>query len=226
MKSIIRDLTPPLLWRHASRIVARFNWAPPAGLGFERSSEWYDTGYAAVKSYSKHYADSPYYPLWCVMLDRLAPAKVRCLFDVGCGPGQFAAFLRDQGLPRYVGLDFSDVCIRMAKSACEQFEFVCADAFKTDLFETLDYDVLVATEFLEHVENDLAIINRIRPGTRFYGSVPSFPHAGHVRYFSSSEEVMTRYAEGFDNFRVDEFLLGSKGISLFLIQGIRREAAI
>ena len=105
---------------------------------------------------------------------------------------------------------------------CPTFEFICANALNSDIFYTLDYDVLVTTEFLEHIKDDLQIIERIRPGVRVYATAPNFPALAHVRYFSSCMEVQARYGSFFIDFRVDEFLHGSEGMSLFLFEGVRR----
>ena len=156
-----------------------------------------------------------------MLVDRIRPADVRCLFDIGCGPGQLASFLHDRGLRKYVGLDFSAVSIRMARLACPSYEFVCANVFESDLFDTLDYDVVVSTEFLEHVADDLVVLDRIRPGTRMYGSLPNFPHPSHVRHFNSAAEVRERYGSRFKEFRVDEFPFGSGGMTFFLFEGVR-----
>jgi SAM-dependent methyltransferase len=221
MKAVFRELTPPIVWKLLQRAIVRAQPAEEPELGSERQSDYYDAGYPEIKEYRRHYADSQYFFLWCVLIDRIRPAEVRCLFDIGCGPGQFGSFLHDRCLRKYVGLDFSGECIRMARLACPSFEFVCANAFTSDLFDTLDYDVVVATEFLEHVEGDLLILERIRPGTRVYGSVPNFPHPAHVRHFNSTEEVYARYSSAFSGFRVDEFLFGSGGMSFFLFEGVR-----
>jgi SAM-dependent methyltransferase len=218
LKRIVRELTPPLVWKFLHRVIA----SPiKREAGAERQGDYYDAIYSQTEGYRRHYADSVYFPLWCVLLDRIQPAQVRCLFDIGCGPGQLASFLYDRRLRKYVGLDFSRESIRLARSVCPSFEFLCADAFTSDLFNTLDYDVVVATEFLEHVEGDLVILDRIRPGTRVYCSVPNFPDPGHVRHFKSTEEVYARYSSGFTAFRVDEFLFGSGGMSFFLFEGVR-----
>src|SRR4029077_889859 len=156
--------------------------------------DFYDARYLQTEDYCLHYTNSRYYFLWCVILDRMRPTEVRALLDIGCGPGQFASLLCDRGLRRYVGIDFSDVCIRMARLVCTSAEFVCLDVFSSDLFDTYDYDVVVATEFLEHIEGDLEILDRIRPGTRVYGSVPNFADPSHVRYFNSVDDVRARYS--------------------------------
>lgn len=220
MKTMFRGITPPFVWKFLRHVLAPSRNIN--GQGSERSSDFYDALYLQNDNdYHQHYTTSRYYFLWCVLLDRMRPAEVRGLLDIGCGPGQMASFLRDRGLRRYVGLDFSDVGIRMARKACDSFEFVCTDVFATDLFETFDYDVVVATEFLEHLEDDLLILERIRLGTRVYGSVPNFPDPSHVRYFSSAEEVSARYSPHLDELRVDEILFRSEGMSFFLFEGVR-----
>ena len=220
VKTVFRGLTPPVIWKILSSLV-RAQSGEDLEFGSERESYFYDAVYSATDDYRRHYTECRYYFLWCVLLDRMQPADVRCTLDIGCGPGQLASFLRDRGLRRYVGVDFSSESIRMARSACSLFEFVCADIFTSELLNTLDYDVVVATEFLEHVEEDLVILDRVRPGTRVYCSVPNFPNAGHVRYFKSTEDVRTRYSSHFTSFRVDELLFGSEGMAFFLFEGVR-----
>jgi SAM-dependent methyltransferase len=221
IKSIAKGLLPPLFLDALRRVPVKRPRAQIMEQGSERNSSWYDERYANNSSYLCHYTESSYYAVWCVLVDRIRPNATRCLLDIGCGSGQLASFLRDRGLHRYVGLDFSPECIRMAKRACRSFEFICADVFSCSVLEDLDYEVVVATEFLEHVEHDLAVIDRIRPGTRVYGTVPNFPAAAHVRHFNSVQEVVARYRSRFVNFRADQFLYGNGGMSLFLFEGIR-----
>lgn len=220
-KKILREFTPPIIWKVASRVASFGSARAELAAGTELPSEHYDAVFAASAEYQKHYSDSMYYFLWCVLIDRIRPEQVHCLLDVGCGPGQFAAFLHDRGLKRYVGLDFSAECIRLARISCPSFDFRCENAFESTLFNSLEYTVVVATEFLEHVQHDLMILSRIRSGTRVYASVPSFPYPGHVRHFGSRDEVTDRYRRYFRSFRVDEFACGSKGHRFFLFEGVR-----
>ena len=170
----------------------------------------------------KHYTESRYYPLWTVIADRIARADVRSILDVGCGPGQVAQLLYDRGLKDYVGLDFSPQRIGRAREICPHYEFFVADAFQTDLFENGNYDCMLCMEFLEHVNRDTDIIQRVRPGTYFIGTVPNFDYTSHVRYFTSSEEVDDRYRAYFDNFHVAEILEDKHGKRYFLLEGIKR----
>jgi hypothetical protein len=95
------------------------------------------------------------------------------------------------------------------------------DAFETELFDEYRYDAVISTEFLEHVEEDLRIIEKIRPGARVYASVPNFPSAAHVRYFESAQEIYDRYIDYFDYLGVDVFPSNDKGRVFYLIEGVR-----
>jgi len=159
--------------------------------------------------------------MWCVLIDRIKPISSDVVFDIGCGPGQFAAYLRDAGLGRYIGLDFSKETIRMAKLTCPEFEFANADVFASNLFLEFPYGIVVCTEFLEHIEKDQEVLQRIRSGTRVYGSVPNFPDPGHVRCFKNCDEVHMRYSKLFHNFKVDGFRADAGEKMFFLFEGIR-----
>ena len=100
--------------------------------------------------------------------------------------------------------------------------FVVADIFKTTIFDEIGYDTVICLEFLEHVEEDLEVIKKIRNGTRFHGSVPNFSAKAHVRFFNKIEEVELRYAKFFDKFTVDEHLANSSGKKCFLIEVVVR----
>ncbi len=190
--------------------------------GRERSPEWYDRVFQENEHWKEHYTSSRYYPLWTVIVDRMGRAGAESVLDVGCGPGQMACLLRDKGVPRYLGLDFSPKRVERAKEVCPEFDFVVDDAFETELFRAHDYDTVVCTEFLEHVEQDLEMLGKIRSGMRFYATVPDFPFDSHVRHFEDAKQVYDRYAEHFREFTVDAFLFGKKGRTLYLVEGEKR----
>lgn len=194
----------------------------PDRAGRERPSGYYDEIYRRSTEYRKPYSESMYYYLWCVLVDRMRPGEMKCVLDIGCGPGQLAAFMHDRGLPAYVGLDFSEATIEMARRACPQYQFVCEDVFTSKVFNDVPYDAVVLTEFLEHIEKDVEILGRIRPGARVYGTVPNFPDPGHVRCFESCQAVAARYASLLDGWRVDEFPAVQKGRKFFLFEGRKK----
>lgn len=132
-----------------------------------------------------------------------------------------ACLLRDKNVPRYLGLDFSPARVEHARAVCPEYEFVAADAFETDVFEGHEYDAVVCTEFLEHVEKDMEILDRIRPGSLFLATVPNFPYDSHVRHFTSASQVADRYGSVFEDLRVDSFTLVRKDRVLYLIEGTK-----
>ncbi len=193
-----------------------------AATGKELGPEFYDDSFTQNEHWRDHYTESRYYPNWLLISDRMKRSEVKSIVDIGCGSGQFAQLLYDQGFPAYVGVDFSSKRIDWARKICPAYTFVAANIFEIDLLETHFYDAVVCTEFLEHVEEDLRVIENIRPGSRVYATVPNFPYKSHVRHFSNIDEVIGRYKELFDPLRVDQFAGDAKGKLYFLIEGTRR----
>ncbi len=174
--------------------------APPHPATDEKGPDFYDEVYDRVDSIRAHYTRSGHYPVWLVAAERIARARVRSVLDIGCGSGQLACLLRDMSamlvdscLESYHGFDFSPKRVEHATHTCPQYTFEVADAYQTDLFDTVDYDAAVCLEFLEHVARDVDVIRRLRPGTWFCGSVPNFPYDAHVRHFVGEQEVRDRY---------------------------------
>jgi SAM-dependent methyltransferase len=219
--SLIRQIAPPSLKNLLKSIVDREHPAADAADG-EKGADWYDTSFENNPLASAHYTQSKYYFLWTVIADRLRHAGGQSVFEVGCGSGQLAALLRDSGIVEYCGLDFSPKRIAQARKTNPQFRFEVADAFETDLFEILSYDTVISTEFLEHVDGDLAILEKIRSGAHFLGTVPNFPFVSHVRHFDNGEDVAKRYSSFFDEFRVDRFFANDQGKTFFLLEGMKR----
>jgi SAM-dependent methyltransferase len=222
LKAILWAVTPPLLWRSAKavrdRVTATKGESVEPG---QQDASYYDRLYARQGAYHQHYSTSPYYFLWSVIADRLLRAEVTSVLDVGCGAGQFAGLLRDRGLKQYCGFDFSSTAIRMARSVCPDWEFVAADALETDLFQTRDYQAVVCTEVLEHIESDIGLLKRVPANVLFFGSVPNFPDTAHVRFFPDCQAVLQRYGSLLRGCRVDALAYGDGGRQLYVLEGVR-----
>jgi 2-polyprenyl-3-methyl-5-hydroxy-6-metoxy-1,4-benzoquinol methylase len=186
----------------------------------EKSSEWYDASFENADHWKYHYSLSNYYFLWAVISDRIVRAGIDSVLEIGCGPGQLACLIRDKGVKKYHGFDFSPKRIEQANKACPEFTFSQQDAFKTDLFTTCDYRSVICTEFLEHVKGDLEVLKRIRSGTKFYGTVPNFPYTSHVRHFRDGHDVLARYEQCFEELHVDTFLANNRSVIYYLLEGI------
>jgi SAM-dependent methyltransferase len=188
----------------------------------EKGRDFYDRTFDADEYWKQHYTRTEDYACWTVIVDRLRNWKARRLLEIGCGSGQLARALLDAGfLESYCGFDFSARRLSQARLFCPEARFEEADAFQTDLYDRIDYDSALSTEFLEHVEGDLEVLRRLKPGTKFIGSVPNFPFVSHVRHFKSSEEVTDRYGSLFRDFSVAAVPVDPKGKTLFLLQGVK-----
>jgi SAM-dependent methyltransferase len=219
LRNLAKGLTPPYLWNAARSVAVRLKSC--SGASCEKSAAWYDQTSLAKEAYRVHYTGRSYYFLWCIIVDRIMQAGTPCVLEVGCGTGQLAVFLRDKGLRRYCGFDFSEERINRAKSICPEFDFVQADAFETDLFESFDYEVVVCCEFLRHVERDLEIVERVRPGARFLGTQRNFPVPTRERNFAGCSQMQQRYQPLFSECRVDSFPADGEGRTYYLLDGIR-----
>jgi len=204
--------------------LATWDAPTPQNNGQAYGSDWYDRAYTAIETYHVAYEKSPYYSIWTVIVDRIRQNGLRRVLEIGCGPGQLAALLLDQGVEHYTGLDFSPVAISIARNTVPRGRFVVDDACTSTLYVDIEYDVIVCTEVLEHIDDDLSVVTHFRPGVRCLCTVPNFPYESHVRHFRDVDEVVRRYSAFFDDFDVAT-IKGpqTEGQMYFLFEGVRNE---
>lgn len=193
------------------RLLGSVGTQHPSG---EKPANYYDQMYANSQEYCKPFWQSRYYSIWTVLVDRLRSENAQSLLEIGCGSGQFAQLLHRDLAIKYTGLDISAEAIGQARSKnMDGFRFEVADALKTPLLNE-PYDSVVCTEVLEHIEQDIELLARIRPGSRCLCTVPNFPYESHVRHFTSEREVHDRYADQFE------------ALSVWGLAGTHREGAV
>jgi hypothetical protein len=199
----------------------------------EKDSTWYDAEFLGAQHFSAEYKNSPWYKLWVSAIDVMKQEGSKQILDLGCGPGQVAACIKDSmpALGSYAGLDFSRERIHRASEVFGvdvpkgesfrngKFAFVLKDVYQ-DGWAEWPYDTVLMTEFLEHVTRDLEIVGRIRAGTLVVATVPDFLYEGHVRAFSSVEDVETRYGSLFDRLTVEAIPRPGNG-NFFLLHGTK-----
>jgi 2-polyprenyl-3-methyl-5-hydroxy-6-metoxy-1,4-benzoquinol methylase len=61
-----------------------------------------------------------------------------------------------------VGFDFSVQRIEWARATVSEVRFDIADVYTTDLLESVPYNTVVCTEFLEHVKGDVEVLRQVR----------------------------------------------------------------
>jgi trans-aconitate methyltransferase len=223
VKKIIIESTPPALFKAAKKAFAILSKRRLLGYkyGVEQPADFYDKTFELNKGYRQHYTESHYYPIWAVIMDRIKSINNPSIIDIGCGPGQFACMMRDYGVQNYTGVDFSTSRIAHAKTICPDFSFYKVDIFEDRSLLNIKYDCAIILEFLEHVEDDLTILKKIKTGTKVLATVPNFPAQGHVRYFSDEGEVLSRYSSLFENLKVSRVIANSSGKCFFLFEGDR-----
>lgn len=188
----------------------------------EYGSEAYDDAYMSGgwnNMYGVHYSESNYMGVWQYIVDYLKSNDVMeaySILEVGCGVGQLAQFLSDSGLLKYTGFDFSDVGIKKAiERNINNFRFIVDDVYTTRLFSDCDrceYNLILITEVLEHLKNDMGILARIPKGMKIIGTVPNYDSKTRVRYFKSIDEIKSRYGGELNFERIEAFNLDETNI--------------
>ena len=89
------------------------------------------------------------------------------------------------------------IAIDMAKELVPSFDFIATDAVTFD-YSSVNYDIVVTTEFLEHIKGDLKILNKIKPNTTILATQPNMDSDGHVRFYSKNivtaeKQLIKRY---------------------------------
>jgi SAM-dependent methyltransferase len=196
-------------------------------VGREEDAAYYDRMYSAKSNYHQPYEKSHYYFLWSVIVDRVRRAGFTKVLEIGCGPAQLANYLVDQGIELYTGLDFSPHAIEMAKVNVPTGRFVVGDARERTIHTQVDHDVVICTEVLEHIEDDLKVVAAFTPGKTCFCSVPNFANESHVRYFKDAGEVLARYGRFFNDATVATFKSPcDPNDRFFLLQGVRSELGL
>lgn len=134
---------------------------------------------------------------------RLIRGKPLTALDVGCGTGRLSLALAERGIS-VDAIDCEAKVIGIARTIADdvgaQIRFFEADFSRGfDCLQRKQYDLVVCTEVLEHVEEYARIVDNVfsvlRPGGQFIVSVPHDPrqyslldrHAEHLRRFTIPE---------------------------------------
>lgn len=162
----------------------------------EYNSNFYDDmydagGYDGV--YDLPTKKSFYYPLYLAVTKEIEALPRLPILEVGAGTGGLAELLLKAGLP-YSGFDFSSKAIKKARIRVGSDDCLFVrDAYDRDSYNE-KYGIIICTEVLEHIENDIAVIKNWRIGSHCVCSVPNFDSKSHVRFFRDTRQVAERYS--------------------------------
>lgn len=147
------------------------------------------------KGYMKEGMFKVYEPLYKEVSSLLPPPK-KCpkILDLGCGVGFFAKVVQSMGYTDYLGLDFSENILKLARENTPKVEYILANLHSKETKKIISKNkMFILLETLEHIEKDIQIINTIPKGSIIIASVPNRMSAGHVRVFSGIVDVVNRY---------------------------------
>jgi 2-polyprenyl-3-methyl-5-hydroxy-6-metoxy-1,4-benzoquinol methylase len=153
-------------------------------------AEFYDSMHAQVDGSE---TSTRYDKLFRKIVANIRGHRSRSILEVGCGSGFLAKMILQEYDANYRGFDFSAQAVNNAAMRTRRPElFFVGDALDQRCYDG-DYDTVVCTEVLEHIDRDLEVIQLWREATWCVCSVPNFDYAGHVRYFKDADEVTARY---------------------------------
>jgi 2-polyprenyl-3-methyl-5-hydroxy-6-metoxy-1,4-benzoquinol methylase len=157
----------------------------------EKSADYYNAIFKESESYQCDYKNSKYYFIWAYIVQALRKIPNPKILEIGCGTGQLAHYLYDEGFHDYYGFDFSEEAVKIARRRVP-LSFDIANALDGIAYDR-DYNVVIATEVFEHIENDKAILKNIKRGAHVFISLPTFNSPAHVRCFKTSISILHRY---------------------------------
>jgi SAM-dependent methyltransferase len=117
------------------------------------------------------------------VLDEISPWLGQRVLEVGCGIGTYTAEMA-VGSRKVVAMDMERAFIDEAARRLGQHpnvQLICGDATETQLPKTNDepFDTVVLLDVLEHIEDDVALLarlrSRLRPGGHLVLKVPAMP---------------------------------------------------
>ena len=110
------------------------------------------------------------------------------VLDVGCGSGRIGEFVLEAGASHYVGVDFSEPMIELARQRLARFDgrvqLITDDFLTAPLVD--EFDVVLALGFFDYVPEPERFIARMfercAPGASVVGSFPAWsPVKGPIR---------------------------------------------
>ncbi len=189
--------------------------------------EYVDFRYSEDNSIGCHYNDLPdeVFSLFSTALNWIQSDfdMDTEIVELGCGSGQFANMLFDNGYENYIGYDFSGVAIELA-GKLNPAHRECF--FKRDIRITPpppQYGtkrVILAFEVFEHMQNDIDVIEKLPAGATLIFSVPNFESFNHVRKFDDLGSVVERYGRYIDFDRYQR-IRSANQYCYFLVQGTK-----
>jgi SAM-dependent methyltransferase len=141
--------------------------------------------------YKRGYDTSGYHPLYQAVVQMISRFPNPRVLELGCGIGDLGRMIIEAGYS-YRGFDFSPEAIGQCRRACPQGCFRVGNVYNPDDYLPYDYNLAVALEVLEHVD-DLRVLARIPAGARVIASVPDYDDVAHLRLYRDIQKDIIDY---------------------------------
>jgi SAM-dependent methyltransferase len=113
-------------------------------------------------------------------VDTVAAVDQPRVLDVGCGSGRIGEFVLEAGAARYVGIDFSEPMIDLARERLarwdDRIELIAEDFLNASVDER--FDVILAVGFFDYIPDPARFVSRIaelsEPGAAVVASFPAW----------------------------------------------------
>jgi 2-polyprenyl-3-methyl-5-hydroxy-6-metoxy-1,4-benzoquinol methylase len=114
------------------------------------------------------------------IVDRLPEDRVCSVLEIGCGDGSTGALARKMGkCDRYVGVELMSGPAEVARTRLDTVYIADIEQFELP-DPPASYDVLIASEVLEHLVDPWRVLSRLRtalkPGALVFASSPNIAH--------------------------------------------------
>lgn len=115
------------------------------------------------------------------------------ILDLAAGSAQIASLLleKNTNIVEYIWNDFADEVINYAKTIINDNRFI----INTNDCMSIkgDYDIVICVS-LEHILDDIKLLNNFSGNTYFCICSPNFNSKGHYRFFQNVNEMVKRYS--------------------------------
>jgi trans-aconitate methyltransferase len=168
----------------------------------EYGADWYDRVMVEAGSPALEPLEtSPWLTTYTRVAELIAPNEE--VVDLGCGTGRLIELLyRRDHYGRITGVDWSVNALaeaqryatpKHADAPPPEWQLCDLDEWRPDPLRAGN-TIYVCCEVLEHLEDDLRLVQRIPPGHRLILTVPNFHSESHLRIFPGAGDVWRRYA--------------------------------
>jgi 2-polyprenyl-3-methyl-5-hydroxy-6-metoxy-1,4-benzoquinol methylase len=178
--------------------------------------------------YNQGYNTRNYYPLYNEVLRMIENIPSPRILETGCGVGDLGKMIIEKGYP-YRGFDFSEAAVECSQKLCPGGNFFVGDAYDPRYYTPFDYNIVVALEVLEHID-DFRMIENIPTGVTLIASVPNYDDPAHLRlYLDPQRDIIARFAPYLRINEIKAFSAPQDTASIkrtiFLFKGIRHTPA-